>query len=332
MGINGLDLVIDYEAERIGLGLRLSDVISATRYALWCLVRAVVDLWYLNPVYLVERRWRQLHPLNTRMALSVRPRLIDLATDFFLSDERRKRQLLSWVKSMLPWIGDEDLFDFTASWQDGIVLCALVETLSPGACPRFNLLKPHHRVNNCRLGITLAQKYLQVAQVPLSPEEMAIADEGCEVKICHLVQLLKWKYQKQGSKPTPFSSGSVEEPVPCKCYARGTGLRAGIVGRRTKFNILTDAVTRLSLQIEIMGPNNEYNKEKIVSMYAGSTSRYGGHVITTSASALLEDDGKTKVIEDGAGHSFIRQRSMEEETGYLVIPFDYQCVGEGRFL
>ena len=39
----------------------------------------------------------------------------------------------------------------------------------------------------------------------------------------------------------------------------------------------------------------QYNKEKIVSMYAGSTSRYGGHVISTSASALSEDDGKTKV-------------------------------------
>ncbi|RUS83369.1 hypothetical protein EGW08_008872 [Elysia chlorotica] len=313
-------------------GLRLSDILSAARYALWCLVRALLDLWYLNPVYLVQRRWRQLHPLNTRMALSVRPRLIDLATDFFLSDERRKRQLLSWAKSMLPWVGDEDLFDFTASWQDGIVLCALVETLSPGACPRFNLLKPHQRVNNCRLGITLAQKYLQVAQVPLSPEEMAIADDGCEVKICHLVQLLKWKYQKQGSKPIPFGNGGVEEPAPCKCYARGTGLRAGIVGRRTKFNILSDAVTRLSLQIEIRGPNNEFNKEKIVSMYAGSTSKYGGHVISTSASALMEDDGKTKVIEDGAGHSFIRQRSLEEDAGHLVIPFDCQCVGEGRFL
>ncbi|GFO26560.1 filamin-c [Plakobranchus ocellatus] len=224
-------------------------------------------------------------------------------TGLIAEDDRRKRQLLSWVKSMLPWIGEEDLFDFTASWQDGIVLCALVETLSPGACPRFNLLKPHHRVNNCRLGITLAQKYLQVAQVPLSPEEMAIADEGCEVKICHLVQLLKWKYQKQGSKPTPFSSASVEEPAPCKCYARGTGLRAGI-----------------------------YNKERIVSMYASSISRYGNNVISASASALSEDDGRTKVIEDGAGHSFIRQRCLDEDTGHLVIPFDYQCVGEGRFL
>ena len=28
-------------------------------------------------------------------------------------------------------------------------------------------------------------------------------------------------------------------------------------GRRTKFNILTDTVTRLSIQIEIRGPNNE---------------------------------------------------------------------------
>lgn len=39
-----------------------------------------------------------------------------------------------------------------------------------------------------------------------------------------------------------------------------------------------------------------------------------------------------QVIEDGAGHSFLRQRSLDEDFGHLIIPFDYQCVGEGRFL
>uniref|UniRef100_A0A2C9KMM3 Calponin-homology (CH) domain-containing protein n=2 Tax=Biomphalaria TaxID=6525 RepID=A0A2C9KMM3_BIOGL len=164
------------------------------------------------------------------MALSIRPRLVDLVTDFFLSGERRKRNLLSWVKSILPWVG-QDILDFTACWQDGIVLCALMETISPGACPGFNMLKPHHRVNNCRLGLQLAIRYLQVTHLPLSPEEMAIADEHCEAKICQLVQLLQWKYQKQGGRPKEFSNVRVEEPIHCKCQARGTGLRAGIVGK-----------------------------------------------------------------------------------------------------
>ena len=78
-------------------GIRLSDVLSAIRYALWCLFRALVDLWHLNPVSLVERRWRQLHPLNTRMALSVRPRLIDLATDFFLSGKSKMMLFSCWM-------------------------------------------------------------------------------------------------------------------------------------------------------------------------------------------------------------------------------------------
>ncbi|CAG5131523.1 unnamed protein product [Candidula unifasciata] len=226
------------------LGIRWADVSAVFRYIVWCLAGAVFKLWHLNPVSLILRRWRQLHHLNTRMTLRVRPRLIDLATDFFLSDDRRKRQLLSWVKSILPWL-EEEVFDFTACWQDGIALCALMEAISPGACPKFNLLKAHHRVNNCRLGLQLAMRYLHVTELPLSPEEMAIAEEDSEVKICHLVQLLKWKYQKQGSKPA------------CKCQARGTGLKAGIVGKRTKFNILTERLANLDLVIEIRGPNKE---------------------------------------------------------------------------
>lgn len=83
---------------------------------------------------------------------------------YSVADERRKRKLLSWVKSILPWIGEE-VFDFTGCWQDGIVLCALMESVCPGVCPRFSLLKPHHRVNNCRLGIQLAMRYLGVSEV-----------------------------------------------------------------------------------------------------------------------------------------------------------------------
>ncbi|KAK0058895.1 serine-rich adhesin for platelets, partial [Biomphalaria pfeifferi] len=71
-----------------------------------------------------------------------------------------------------------------------------------------------------------------------------------------------------------------------------------------------------------------YNKEKIVSMDRG---RYMDHASLPNIT-MSEDDSKTKIIEDGAGHSFLRQRSLDEDLGHLIIPFDYQCVGEGRFL
>ena len=39
------------------------------------------------------------------------------------------------------------------------------------------------------------------------------------------------------------------------------------------------------------------------------------------------------MIEDDVGNVFLRQKSVDEDLqNNDVIPFDYQCVGEGRFL
>lgn len=82
-----------------------------------------------------------------------------------LPDETRKAKLLHWVQDMLPRVPIED---FTVSWQDGVALCSLLEEVCTGLCPRPDLLKPHHRVNNCRLGIKLAQKYLRLPKVRIA--------------------------------------------------------------------------------------------------------------------------------------------------------------------
>ena len=48
--------------------------------------------------------------------------------------------------------------------------------------------------------------------------------------------------------------------MPVKVVARGTGLKAGIVGRRAKFNILTDSAPFLDLHIEIQGSTHAYTR------------------------------------------------------------------------
>ena len=119
-----------------------------------------------------------------------------------------------------------------------------------------------------------------------------------------------------------------------KVVARGTGLKAGIVGRRAKFNILTDNAPFLDLHIAILGPNNEINSERITSINQGLDRRDAraqrsspGYPGMTS-----EEEGKCKLIEDDVGNVFLRQKSVDEDLHQNVIPFDYQCVGEGRFL
>ena len=120
--------------------------------------------------------------------------------------------------------------------------------------------------------------------------------------------------------------------------AGGTGLKAGIVGRRAKFNILTDNAPFLDLHIAIQGPNNETNSERITNINRGLDHRRAAHAQPCSSLAgypalTSEEEGKCKLIEDDVGNVFMRQKSVDEDLqNNDVIPFDYQCVGEGRFL
>lgn len=102
------------------------------------------------------------------------------------------------------------------------------------------------------------------------------------------------------------------------------------MGRRAKFNIFTDSVSHLDIHIEIQGPKNELNSERIISISQGLDRR---HVRTAAGyPAGSDEDGKSKFIEDDVGNVFLRQKSIDEDQHQNVIPFDYQCVGEGRFL
>ncbi|XP_076435316.1 uncharacterized protein LOC143275225 [Babylonia areolata] len=305
------------------------------RNAIWWLGGALLRLWEFNPFSLIARRQRHLYEFDNKGNNPIQPPWAERIGDFFRSEERRKRRLLQWVQSMVPQLGVED---FTTCWHDGLALCSLLEELCPGLCPRPHLLNPHHRVNNCRLGIKLAQRYLGVATTLIRAEEMAIADSEVEVNIMHLLQLLKWRHQKGGApalqaslSPRNRLSSSMQS-VPVQLAARGTGLKAGIVGRRAKFNILTDSAPFLDLHIEIQGPNNEVNSERITSLNQGPDRRQTRARSPPGYPVTSEEEGKSKLIEDDVGNVFLRQKSVEEDVQQNVIPFDYQCVGEGRFL
>ena len=77
-------------------------------------------------------------------------------------DYRRRKRLLDWVHSRLLHVS---VVDFCSSWQDGVALCALLESVCPGVCPSYHLLQQHNRVKNCRLGLKLAHKYLYLPMV-----------------------------------------------------------------------------------------------------------------------------------------------------------------------
>lgn len=89
--------------------------------------------------------------------------LLQCVVTLFLLDYRRRQRLLDWVSKK---VGTHSrVWDFCTCWQDGTVLCALLEAICPGVCPSYHLLSNLNRVKNCRLGLKLANKYLYVPLV-----------------------------------------------------------------------------------------------------------------------------------------------------------------------
>ena len=58
--------------------------------------------------------------------------------------------------------------NLTTTWADGTALCALMEAVYPGCCPRHDLLRASNQINNCRLGLKLTYKHLNIPQVSAS--------------------------------------------------------------------------------------------------------------------------------------------------------------------
>lgn len=70
---------------------------------------------------------------------------------------------MSWVSSQVP---EEYLAkDFPACFRNGVLLCALIEKIVPGACPRFDLLDPDQSLRNLKLALHLIEKFFKIKSV-----------------------------------------------------------------------------------------------------------------------------------------------------------------------
>ncbi|XP_070537223.1 uncharacterized protein [Ptychodera flava] len=220
-------------------------------------------------------------------------------------DEGNRWKLLSWVRSMVP---HRQVKDFTKSWSDGITLCALINEIIEGSCPRYDLLNPNHRVNNCRLGLRLAQKKLGL-QEPMTPEQMADARLIQEDKMYSYILSLKCASQIPQELPSDKETvvanvGKVDYKE--KCTAAGSGLHVAVVGHRAKFDIMTQCNQLQDLTVRVVGPNDEDEKVKIVNERAGrGCLRDPATVLTRTREPRVSQPDK--------------------------IVLDYQCIKDGQF-
>ncbi|KAL4223275.1 hypothetical protein ACF0H5_016747 [Mactra antiquata] len=289
-----------------------------------CIYQYMKYIWDHNPVYVLSRRHRRLYFVENYGEMMIKPKFSERILDLLLSDYRRRQRLLNWVHAR---VGSHALvYDFSTCWQDGTALCALLESICPGVCPSFHLLSGHNRVKNCRLGLKLANKYLYVPMDLISAEEFVIANRSSEQKIIQYISMVKWASENIKEKWSTLHESLIAAKTG-RCFAKGSGLKSGVVEKRSKFTILvSDTIGVFNLLIEVRGPNHEYCGERIVSLH--------------QAKALLDQsfdyDGpqseNIKYLEDCAGNTFVRKKvpARYGSTGEMIY-LDVQCGEEGTF-
>ncbi|KAK3596252.1 hypothetical protein CHS0354_034496 [Potamilus streckersoni] len=302
----------------------------AVKSVFLCIINYAWKIWRYNPVSVLKERHGRLHFVEQYKEDIIRPSLKEKLTDIFLTENARRRRLLLWVQMKVK---DQPLFNFSSCWQDGIVLCSLLECIYPGICPSYNLLSPDHRVKNCRLGMKLAYKYLYVPMDVLSPEEMAIAGKETETKIVQYIYIIKWASQNMKEKWSSLHTSLVTAKAG-RCFTKGSGLENGIVGRRSKFSIIvSDTIGAFNLLVEIRGPNNAYYGERIVSLHQ-ARGFIDKPPLNDSSVGYPHNSQTLKYMEDCVGNTFIRRAIPHEfDANAMVGSFmmDIQSGEEGTF-
>ena len=79
-----------------------------------------------------------------------------------------KKAMLTWVNSLIP---EYDVTNFNTNWNDGRCLCGVMNYIRPGACPNHQALDPAKGLENCRLGMDLADRMLGIPKV-MDPEDL----------------------------------------------------------------------------------------------------------------------------------------------------------------
>ena len=83
-----------------------------------------------------------------------------------------KQAMKEWLNTLIPEHGVQN---FTTDWNDGRALCGLVDHLKPGLCPNHLSMDWKQALENCHLGMELAQKHFRIPAI-LDPEDLRNPD------------------------------------------------------------------------------------------------------------------------------------------------------------
>ena len=79
-----------------------------------------------------------------------------------------KKAMVGWINTVIP---EYLIANFNTDWNDGRAVCGMVDRIRPGLCPNHLALDKSHGLENCKLGMDLAEQHLDIPKV-LTPEDL----------------------------------------------------------------------------------------------------------------------------------------------------------------
>ena len=79
-----------------------------------------------------------------------------------------KKAMLAWINTIIP---EYKIGNFSTDWNDGRALCGTVDHIRPGACPNHFALDSSRGLENCTIGMDLAERLFEISKI-LSPEDL----------------------------------------------------------------------------------------------------------------------------------------------------------------
>ncbi|KAK5650740.1 hypothetical protein RI129_001769 [Pyrocoelia pectoralis] len=173
---------------------------------------------------------------------------------------KERQKLLQWIERYLPatWfdIKNLSLEKPIHFWQDGSLLCSLINSFIPDACPNPR----SHRHHSPSHGQVLAYKYLGIAPIftDLDLTKNTLSDEQ-EQELSDYLQQIREVCEKEWKPISKYSSNYI---------AKGMGLVSGEENRKMYFYIYVNSFDFLNANdiiINIRAPNNTYETLSIPS-------------------------------------------------------------------
>lgn len=79
-----------------------------------------------------------------------------------------KKAMLGWITTVIP---EYLIGNFNTDWNDGRAVCGMVDRIRPGLCPNHLALDKNRGLENCKLGMDLAEQHLDIPKI-LTPEDL----------------------------------------------------------------------------------------------------------------------------------------------------------------